>query len=105
HHPEMGPADIWGIYLRADDLETTIRAVPEAGGKVLIPAMHIAPYGTMAILEAPGGAMVGAWQPQEHAGFGATGAPGTPVWFETVTGDYAAAVRFYQQVFGWKTDV
>ena len=31
--------------------------------------------------------------------------PGAPAWFELHTRDYDAAVAFYQDVFGWKTEV
>jgi predicted enzyme related to lactoylglutathione lyase len=31
--------------------------------------------------------------------------PGAPAWHELHTKDYATAVKFYQDVFGWDTDV
>lgn len=105
HMAEMGPGDVWSVYLKVDDIQATTKKVTEAGGKVLVPAMHVAPFGHMAVFGAPSGAGIGAWQPEEHQGFGADMMHGAPAWFETVTSNYAADVAFYQQAFGWKTDV
>src|SRR5690606_2443752 len=105
HMAEMGPGNLWSVYLKSDDIQATTRAVSEAGGKVLVPPMHVNPYGHMAVYEAPGGSSIGAWQPETHQGFGADMMHGAPAWFETVTSDYPAAVAFYQRAFGWETDV
>lgn len=105
HMAEMGPGNVWSVYLKVDDIQAATRAVAEAGGKVQSPPMFVEPYGHMAIFEAPGGVSVGAWQPETHQGFGADSMHGAPAWFETVTPEYPASVAFYQRVFGWKTDV
>ena len=67
--------------------------------------MDVADLGTMAVLGDAGGAAIGVWQPGTHQGFGLVGEPGTPTWFELHTRDYAAAVTFYRDVFGWDTEV
>jgi predicted enzyme related to lactoylglutathione lyase len=59
----------------------------------------------MAYVTDPGGAGIGIWQPGLHHGFGVLGEPGTPAWFELHTPDYAAAVDFYRNAFGWDTHV
>ena len=45
------------------------------------------------------------WQPGEMKGYGLAAEPGTPAWHELHTKDYGTAVKFYQDVFGWDTDV
>ena len=50
-----------------------------------------------------GGAVIGAWQPGLHEGFGIVAEPGAPAWFELHTRDYEGAVTFYRDVFGWET--
>ena len=63
--------------------------------------MDVMALGRMAIVTDPGGAMIGAWQPGEHKGFGVYGEPGTPSWFELHTRAYHASVQFYRDVFKW----
>lgn len=104
HQPEMGGvANTWSVYLKSKDLAATAKRVPDAGGSVMVPPMHVAPYGHMAIFTAPGGAVVGGWQPETHEGFGFVAEHGAPAWFETVTRDYDKAVDFYRRAFGWDT--
>jgi predicted enzyme related to lactoylglutathione lyase len=59
----------------------------------------------MAIVADAGHAVVGMWQPGEHAGFGRLAEPGTPGWFELHTRDFDKSVEFYRTVFGWDTHV
>src|ERR1700730_13866027 len=49
--------------------------------------------------------MIGMWQPVEFGGIGLHAEHGTPSWFELHTRDYDASVQFYQDVFGWTTQV
>jgi uncharacterized protein len=67
--------------------------------------MEVAENGSFALLKDPGGAFVGAWQPNQVAGFESTREAGTPAWFELHTGVYDDAVSFYRGVFGWETHV
>ncbi|GER22849.1 putative glyoxalase/bleomycin resistance protein [Zafaria cholistanensis] len=105
HQPEMGVPNVWGLYLKSDGIEATADAVRAAGGQVLVPPMHVDPYGHMAIFSDAGGVAIGAWQPQTHQGFGVDAEHGAPAWFELHTRDFAAAVPFYERAFGWKTSV
>lgn len=102
---DMGFPDAWSVYLASADVQATADAVPAAGGQVVVAPMEVPAQGTMAFFADPGGAMVGAWQPGGHNGFQIFNEPGTPVWFEVLTRDHNATVRFYESVFGWQTDV
>jgi len=103
--PGTGAADMWSVYLATDDAEKTVAKATEAGGTVLAPAMDVGDLGSMAVLVDVGRAVIGAWKPGTHKGFGVLVEPGAPSWFELHTRDYDAAVRFYQDVFGWQTSV
>ena len=103
--PEAEMPDVWSVYLEVADAEKTVAAVTDRGLTVVVPAMAVGDLGTMAVVTDAGGAVIGMWQPGEHAGFGRWMEPGTPGWFELHTRDYAAAVSFYEEVFGWKTKV
>jgi uncharacterized protein len=104
---DMDLTDGWGVYLTAPDASAAIERVIAHGGKVRIPAMDVADLGTQAVIEDPGGARIGIWQPRAFPGFGAigTGQPGTPAWFELHARDHAAAVAFYQAALGWDPKV
>jgi uncharacterized protein len=98
---QSGSPDVWSVYLATDDAKATVDEAQANGGGVVVPAMDVGDLGTMAVLTDAGGAVIGAWQPGLHRGFGTTGQPGTPAWFELHTRDYEASVDFYRTVFGW----
>jgi predicted enzyme related to lactoylglutathione lyase len=100
-----GTPDVWSVYLTSDDAKATVDAAAAHGGEVVVPAMDVMDLGTMAVVTDPGHASIGIWQPGRHRGFGITGEPGAPSWFELHTRDYEASVSFYRDVFGWETHV
>ncbi|MEL4358942.1 MULTISPECIES: VOC family protein [unclassified Luteococcus] len=91
----------WTIYLRVEDIDAALAKVEPNGGQVMVPAMQVGESGKMAVVVDAAGAVVGMWQPLDFDGYDFTGQPGTPVWFETMSKDYDAAVAFYAEVFGW----
>ncbi len=95
--------DAWRIFLKVDDVEATVAAAAAAGGRVLheASAAPIAGRGRWALLEDPSGAEIAVWQAESFAGFAAANVPGAPCWFELHSKDFAAAVPFYERVFGW----
>lgn len=97
--------DGWSTYLATDDAKATAKATAEHGGKVLMEPVTVGDQGTMAVLCDAGGAVIGAFQAGKHQGFGVVGEAGAPVWHEVSTRDYEDTVTFYQDVFGWKTEV
>src|SRR5262245_24892902 len=98
-----GYPDGWGVHLRTDDIEATAKAAAAHGGTVEMEPMIVGENGRFAVLKDPGGAIVGAWQPNRQQGFELTGEIGTPAWFELHSGEYDKAVSFYRDVFAWDT--
>jgi predicted enzyme related to lactoylglutathione lyase len=99
---EESMPDVWGIYLEVTDAEKTVAAVTEKGLPVIVPAMKVGEFGTMAVVVDPTGAAIGMWQPDQHKGF-VYMEPNAPGWCELHTRDLPAAVGFYEDVFGWRT--
>ncbi|WP_068155158.1 VOC family protein [Rhodococcus phenolicus] len=93
--------DVWTVYLDSEDADATAQKAASAGGQVMMPAMKVGDQGTMAILADPAGAVIGVWQADQHHGFGFDSEPGAPVWFETMSQNYAGSLAFYREVFGW----
>ncbi|WP_255770037.1 VOC family protein [Pseudarthrobacter sulfonivorans] len=102
---QAGMPDMWSTYLRSDDAEATAAAVTANGGQVYMPPMDVPEQGHMAVFGDASGAAVGVWQPREMRGYEVVAEPGAAAWHELQSKDYDAAVKFYQDVFGWETDV
>lgn len=93
---------IWTSYLASDDAAATHRKVLAAGGTALMEPFDVLGFGRMFVAMDPAGASFGVWQPLAHHGYELLGEPGSMCWFETHTRDYAAAQRFYAEVFGYR---
>jgi uncharacterized protein len=102
---ELGLPDAWGVHLMTNDAEKTAKETADHGGKVEMGPMVVGENGTSAMITDPGGAALGAWQPNQNKGFEVTREPGTPAWFELHTRAYDKAVDFYRDVFSWDTHV
>lgn len=100
-----GAPDTWSVYLATDDARRTVERAAEVGGTVIVPAMDVPEQGVMAMVTDPSGTAVGVWQGRENPGIEVVAEPGTPNWFELHTRDYEPTVRFYEDVFGWQTEV
>jgi hypothetical protein len=101
--PKVGEApDAWTVYLKVDDIEAAVIAAAAAGGRVLHEPSTVADLGQWALLEDPSGAEIAIWQAASFGGFELINEPGAPCWFELHTTNFAAAVPFYEAVFGWK---
>jgi predicted enzyme related to lactoylglutathione lyase len=103
--PDMDVHDVWSVYLAVEDAAKTTELATAHGGQILVPAMPVGDLGVMTVVSDVSGGVIGIWQPGVHKGFKTVAETGAPSWFELYTKDYAAAVPFYQQVFGWTTKV
>ncbi|MFI2566164.1 VOC family protein [Paenarthrobacter sp. NPDC018779] len=97
--------DLWSTYLRTDDIKATTEAAAANGGQVFLEPMDVPEQGSMAMYGDSSGASIGAWQFGEMKGYELAAEPGTPAWHELLSKDYESAVSFYQNVFGWETEV
>jgi hypothetical protein len=95
----------WLPYMASDDADATAGLIRERGGTVAVGPLDADEAGRMAIASDTVGAIFGVWQttPQQVGLSPAeAGMPGTPVWYELVTGDASAAGHFYPAVFGYQ---
>ena len=97
--PDQQPA--WATYVCSADADSTVQAVKDAGGQVLMGPMDVMGQGRMAVLADPTGAHISIWQPQVHRGAELVNEKGSFCWNELYTRDIPAARDFYQKVFGW----
>lgn len=99
-----GP-DAWVVYLSAADAKAVIDNGLARGGTLIEGPTEIADLGVEAVLTDSAGARVGAWQAKAFPGCTVFAEPGTPYYFELLTRDYATAVEYYTEVFGWRAEV
>lgn len=94
---------MWSIYLNTDDAQKAVETAQANGGVVLAGPDAVGNLGTMVFLGDPGGAGIGAWQPNTFHGIGVLSEVNAPAWFELHTRAYGDALDFYRNVFGWNT--
>jgi predicted enzyme related to lactoylglutathione lyase len=102
--PQHHSPDGWTTYLHTSDVNATLAAATAAGAVSCVPPMEIKDKGHMALLTDPSGAFFGLWQPIGHQGFNVVGEAGAPVYHQLTTRDFAKALDFYREVFGWQTE-
>lgn len=107
--PEMaahGARPAWVGYVAVTDVDATVSAVEERGGRVLMPAMDIPGVGRIAMITDPQGApfyiMTGQGRGKSLAFADDAPRPGHCAWNELVTSDQSAAWDFYGALFGWE---
>lgn len=103
NNPDWNTPDVWTTYLHTADADATVAAAAAAGGSNCGGVMDIPQKGRMALLTDPSGGFCGLWQPTGHSGSQAFNEAGAPLYFQLTTCDYAGALAFYRQVFGWTT--
>lgn len=103
--PGMEGPDQWGVYLSSDDAKATVEKAVVAGGSLRVGPMDIEELGTEAIVADGAGVRTGAWQASQFPGLTIFDQPGGAVWFQLLARDYAGAVTFCEDVFGWQTRV
>ncbi len=95
----------WLGYVGVDDVAATVGVITLAGGRELVPMTAMENVGTFAVTADPTGAVFAPWK-SARAGEAveqvALPKPFTFCWDELVTTDPAAAVAFYEKVFGWQ---
>jgi predicted enzyme related to lactoylglutathione lyase len=102
---EQGMPPIWTTYIKHDDADSVAAKAQTAGGIVMFPPFDVMDSGRMTMIQDPGGAVFGVWQPAQHIGAQLVNMPSTLVWSELQTNDVGAARAFYQSVFDWSYDV
>lgn len=102
--PQWPFPDGWSTYFHTADIDATVSAVTAAGASLRFKPMQLPATGVMSAATDPSGAEFRLWQPLEARGYELIGEPGAPVWHQLTTRDYIAALDFYCDVLGWRTE-
>jgi uncharacterized protein len=99
---EMGAPPSWLAYIEVPDADATVDQAVRLGGKVLMPAKTVEQAGRFAVLQDPQGGVFAVitsatpLQPESDP------KPREFSWHELTTSDQPAAIKFYEQLFGWE---
>lgn len=99
---EAGMPSVWATYVLVGDVDEMVTAAPGAGGSVVMPAMDVTGQGRLAMVADPSGAAIGLWQPAGHEGADVFNVANAWVWSDLQSHDLAAALPFYEELFGWR---
>ena len=102
---EAGSPPHWIVYIATPDVDATVAEAERLGGKVVKSASDIPNMGRFAVLADPQGATFAVYTPPggpPPQGSGGSNGPGEFTWHELATTDYAAALEFYVELFGWE---
>src|SRR5579859_848631 len=92
----------WMSFIGTDDVDATVSRAESLGAKVVQAASDINGAGRIAVLTDPQGAGFGLMAPLQSPA--PAGAPqhGSAAWHELSTTDPEAALKFYEELFGWQ---
>ena len=80
--PGAPPIPAWNIYFASENAAADAERAMGLGAKLMMPAMAIGDFGSMATLADPTGAVFGFWQAGQHIGSQLVNEPGAPAWYE-----------------------
>ena len=98
---QMGIPSMWNSYVTVASADDTAAAAARLGANVIVAPMDAMDAGRTAFIAAPGGEVLGVWEPRAHIGAGLVDEPGTLTWNELATRDLDTAITFYRDLFGW----
>lgn len=101
----LGIPSAWNLFFATDDIDKTCAHAASLGATVHTPPFGNPAVGKLAVLTDPTGALFCLWQGNAHLGMTTKHAPGTYTWCECLTRDPERTTRFYEDLFGWKTEV
>ena len=100
---EVKAPPFWAMYIGVPQLEETADTITKLGGRAHTEVITVPNVGRMQLMMDPQGAAFYIYEPDssEHRAEAAAEV-GEASWHELMTTDWQAAMKFYEQVFGWQ---
>jgi predicted enzyme related to lactoylglutathione lyase len=99
----MNAPPFWAMYVGVPKLEEAAAHITRRGGSECSPVIEVPTVGRMQMMKDPQGAAFYIYEPASaDQGLEAQAEIGEASWHELMTTDAPAAMKFYQQVFGWQ---
>src|SRR5688500_14306348 len=100
---EVKAPPFWAMYVAVPDLDEAVSKITRLGGTTHTEVIEIPKVGRMRMMMDPQGAAFYIIEPSTEEGRPEAPAEiGEASWRELMTMDMPAAMKFYQQVFGWQ---
>jgi uncharacterized protein len=100
---EVKAPPFWAMYVGVPNLEEAVSKITRLGGKTHTEVITVPEVGRMQMMMDPQGAAFYIIEPASEEQRPETAAAvGEASWHELMTTDMPAAMKFYQQVFGWQ---
>jgi predicted enzyme related to lactoylglutathione lyase len=101
---EVKAPPFWAMYVGVPKLEEAAAHIERLGGKAHTEVIDVPDVGRLQMLMDPQGAAFYIYEPAQNAEQRPEGAPevGEASWHELMTTDAPAAMKFYEEVFGWR---
>jgi uncharacterized protein len=101
---QEGMPTAWSSYVTVESADAAAAKATDLGGTLMAEPFDVMDAGRMAVIQDPTGAVVSVWEP--HGSIGATfvNGPGALTLNQLNTPDPEAAGRFYEGLFGWRTE-
>ena len=92
----------WVMYIGVPNLEAAVSQIERSGGVAMSPVIEVPNIGRMRTMFDPQKAMFSVYEPSSAPPPEAAPVHGDVSWHELYTEDADAAMKFYQQTFGWR---
>jgi predicted enzyme related to lactoylglutathione lyase len=99
---KQGVPPHWTSNVFVADVDASVAAAREHGGRVLFEPDDFPDVGRLAGIADPQGAAIHLFKPSHPMMMHDTTRPGEFTWHELVTTDHESAFTFYSKIFGWK---
>ena len=101
---EVEAPPFWAMYVGVPKLEDAAARITRLGGRACSPVIDVPTVGRMQMMMDPQGAAFYIYEPSDQDDRRPEGEAevGDASWHELMTTDMPAAMRFYEEVFGWQ---
>lgn len=96
-----GMPAVWTSYVTVDDVDRVAGRTRQLGGTVVMEPVDVMEQGRLALVQDPGGAVLGLWQDGKHSGAEVFNEHGAMAWNELATRELESARGFYSDLLGW----
>jgi predicted enzyme related to lactoylglutathione lyase len=101
---QEGMPTAWSSYVTVESADASTTKATDLGATVMAEPFDVMDAGRMAVIQDPTGAVVSVWEPHGSIGAAFVNGPGALTLNQLNTSDPDAAARFYEGLFGWRTE-
>jgi predicted enzyme related to lactoylglutathione lyase len=101
---QEGMPTAWSSYVTVESADAAAAKAADLGAALMAEPFDVMDAGRMAVIQDPTGAVVSVWESHGSIGAQLVNVPGAITLNQLNTSDPEAAQRFYEGLFGWRTE-